>query len=746
LESTMNDNQALIDLCSVGKFDLVTTTDDVTSVLTAKTPHLKGWSKTQASELDPKIIDSKLKTIDLQLSNKRMAVIPSSNNKDKKQRKSLTLPPGGWDAIRAPSIGGRSTSVGGGASSAPCGANTGGRGGNPPDDDDDDDDDDDQPMKKRETEFDSDSSDDDDKLQKEKKTKQQQHGDSSMPIELDDMDVDEPTRDHGGSSSSSSSSSNTNYVDMMDAASDDDDDDVNEPPKIITPRSIQPVKKNKKRKKGVEVPNSVKIAAAATHFKVDPKRTQAEAHTLLEKLKEFVTIVLPPAQFLLSFGRWEFKTDISSMNEMVKSIFLPYKKKNFSKVGEFWAHFVNEIKGFLVDIGPNVKSFLAPGKGEKNSTSAALVCLLHCFTVLGDLTIKCSKHLINKGEPLSSDKKAAPTNLTKYSEEYFLQEMFGHYNISTDHSSVMLEDEGCFRTMSIIITKAIFQQRLFRDSRGIYNAPNKGNCVLVNFSDWELNSLFGFTFGAHALNQLISNVFDSCRTIFNPPNPIGLVCKPCDVKGKEEESKRKSRINATAVTVLNESAKFFGPSLTDAFSHERCTFCTRGGLVMNCDGCACDVHFNKDTGASECCQGFAVTSDGRSVTKPGAPGHDFWLCPVCNTSKTLHEAVTTNLGNHIPYLLMSVASHTFKHGQHSTTALHTAAIQNNYSVLSQLLYGAFLLNEMSEQYFPSFPHVLSPLTWSKDAHGRTAFDAAYETSVRGPGGVCTEALFLLSAR
>jgi hypothetical protein len=159
------------------------------------------------------------------------------------------------------------------------------------------------------------------------------------------------------------------------------------------------------------------------------------------------------------------------------------------------------------------------------------------------------------------------------------------------------------------------------------------------------------------------------------------------------------------------------------------------------------LHQNQDGGSFECGQAFAVKSDPRNITGASAPGHGFWLCPLCASGgKTLLEAVQNNMEREVGNLLLSVASHTFSHGKKTTTALHVAAVQNNYPIMAKLLYGAAVLIEISERLLPDFPHVLSPLTWNRDGDGNTAFDAAYEASVRGPGALCVDVLFLLNAR
>ena len=80
----------------------------------------------------------------------------------------------------------------------------------------------------------------------------------------------------------------------------------------------------------------------------------------------------------------------------------------------------------------------------------------------------------------------------------------------------------------------------------------------------------------------------------------------------------------------------------------------------------------------------------------------------------------------------------------TVSPLHTAAIQNNYELLSMMLYGAYEILSSVEKSSSVLPLELPRRCWPRDEKGRTPFDAALDRSMTSVP--CTDALMLLLAR
>ena len=90
-----------------------------------------------------------------------------------------------------------------------------------------------------------------------------------------------------------------------------------------------------------------------------------------------------------------------------------------------------------------------------------------------------------------------------------------------------------------------------------------------------------------------------------------------------------------------------------------------------------------------------------------------------------------------PFFTMDIKNSTM-------SPLHTAAIQNNYELLSMMLYGAYEILSSVEKTSRILPLELPQRCWPRDEKGRTPFDAAYDRSMTSVP--CTDALMLLLAR
>ncbi|GMH83155.1 hypothetical protein TL16_g09503 [Triparma laevis f. inornata] len=178
--------------------------------------------------------------------------------------------------------------------------------------------------------------------------------------------------------------------------------------------------------------------------------------------------------------------------------------------------------------------------------------------------------------------------------------------------------------------------------------------------------------------------------------------------------------------------------------------------VNTCDACASNFQV-KATDKRANINTYKLPSDIDTLGSKGDvfdqsknPYLEDWHCPLCQSSEKLLKAVEDNRMDLLNNLLVfEIASpHYAKRISNLVSSpLHTAALQNNYEILSMLLYGASVLIKLSEIQFPSvLPLSLPECSWPRDAKNKTPFDAAYELSINPFTPARSDALLLLAAR
>ncbi|GMH81947.1 hypothetical protein TrVE_jg7742 [Triparma verrucosa] len=448
---------------------------------------------------------------------------------------------------------------------------------------------------------------------------------------------------------------------------------------------------------------------------------------------------------------------------------IPNPYPSATTIGHFWGSYFTE---FFVEILETMDTDAAIdgndrlGFGGDMYSTASIVQILHTLDILGkvallvipivaelpDEKVKCSR---NDGDP-----RPVPA---QFNEQTFLAEFLGSWKQyvgkTGSDNRFYLEVVGLLRFVGIRVTRSLIQHR-----KSINMASQLKN---FQFTEDHLESDLGFTFGCHGINVMVRNIYEDCKYLLQEESEKVKARNKSDISafgvqspqdmGSRTRRREKLENDPNSVQARPKIHVFLFGEKNQAFDHEGCTLSSGvgSGSVNMCDGCAsnflvkCSKQFDINT--------FKLPSD---VDTQSAHGNVFnqtrnlfsqdWFCPLCQSGEKLLEAVEENrmdLLNSLVLFEVAAPHYTKRILNVVMTPLHTAALQNNYEVLSMLLYGASVLIKLSETKFSGvLPLSLPQSSWPRDAEDKTPFEAAYDISVNPTLPARTDALLLLAAR